>query len=155
METSTSFPLLEHGRVYSLRLSDFTVVPLMAWRTHQAFPWQMLDTCVEDEICTHSCHSHLEARPDGTLVGLDGVEPGPHDLDVRAVVEGLTVHDLRPANHLALARFRKVIGPCYPCRRCEATIGSRHHPQCFAGNLVPLFPIFIFGRDTWQDALTP
>ena len=135
-------PVLQHGRMYALRLEDGTLLPLMAWNETDEPPWQLLEACLGGDLCVHARHGHLLVQPDGSFEVEDGTEPSRHDPDVRAVAAGLTVHDLRPANRLALALFRVVAGRPFPCSRCGAVVGARHHPACHLENLVPLFPMF-------------
>ena len=141
---------LEHGRLYTLRLSDGTLLPLVAWKQTPGMPWQFLDGCPNAEVCPHPRHAHLVERPDGTFEVDCGTVPGPHDPDVRAVAEGLTMRDLRPANRLAIAYFRLVSGPRFPCSRCGALKGGRHHSACHVRNLVPLFPYYL-PAEAWRS----
>jgi hypothetical protein len=105
-----ALPLM-HGRVYALHLEDGTLLPLLDWRETLGMPWQLLDTCPGgDLLCTHGRHPDLIVLPDGRFEVDDGVEASRHDLDVRAMVEGLTVDHLRPANRLAIFQFRAVAG---------------------------------------------
>jgi hypothetical protein len=145
------YPHLEHGRLYTLRLGDGTPLPVIAWRTEPRFPWQFLGTCPEDDRCVHAREPHMLARMDGSFEIDESTESSPYDLDRRAVAEGLTVHDLQPANRMAIALFRAMASSRYPCPRCEAQLGVRHHPSCHAENLVPLFPTF--ARASWLDAI--
>jgi hypothetical protein len=139
---------LMHGRAYTLRLEDGSLLPLMAWRETLGMPWQLLDTCPGGDLCTHGRHAHLIVLSDGRLEVDEGTEPGRHDPDVRVVAEGLTVHHLRPANRLALRLFRTVAGRPFPCTRCGAVVGERHHALCHLDNLVPLFPML--DGDAWR-----
>ena len=141
MIPSIEIPTLQHGRMYALPLGDGTLLPLMAWNETNEPPWQLLEACPGGDLCVHGRHGHLLVQPDGTFEVEGGTEPSRHDPDVRAVAAGLTVRDLRPANRLALALFRVVAGRPFPCSRCGAVVGARHHPACHLENLVPLFPM--------------
>lgn len=149
---TNEYPHLEHGRLYTLRLGDGTLLPLVAWRTEPRFPWQFVGTCAEDDTCTHAREPHLVARRDGTFEVDEGTEPGRFDPDVRAAAEGLAVEHLRPANRMAIALFRATATVRYPCPRCMAHLADGHHPSCHARNLVPLFPTF--DRASWLDAIS-
>ena len=142
---------LEHGRLYTLRLEDGTLLPLIAWRETPGMPWQLLDTCPGGDLCTHGRHPHLIVRSDGRFEVDDGVEASRHDPDIRAVAEGLTVDHLRPANRLAISLFRSVAGRSFPCSRCGAVVGKKHHPLCHVENLVPLFPVY--DGESWRTEL--
>src|SRR5215212_11471304 len=107
-------PALQHGRLYSLRLDDGTVLPLLAWKETPGMPWQLFDPCSGGDLCVHGRHPHVVVRPDGSFEIDEGTEPSRHDLDVRAVAEGLTVHHLRLANRMALALFRAFVGRRFP-----------------------------------------
>jgi hypothetical protein len=139
---------LVHGRLYTLRLDDGLQLALMAWQSELTGEWQLLDACPGTDLCMHARHAHLIVLPNGRLEVDEGTEPSPHDPDVRAVAEGLTVDHLRPANRLAMSLFRVVAGPRYPCSRCGALLGQDHHDKCHARNLVPLFPML--DRDAWR-----
>ena len=139
---------LVHGRLYTLRLEDGLKLPLMAWQSELTGEWQLLDTCPGADLCMHARHAHLIVLPNGRLEVDEGIEPNRHDLDVRAVAEGLTVDHVRPANRLAIALFRAVAGRPFPCSRCGAVIGRTHHPLCHIENLVPLFPMY--DGESWR-----
>jgi hypothetical protein len=132
---------LQHGRLFSLRLRDGAALPLMAWRSATGDVWQLVDGCPGGDLCLHGRHAHMSVMPDGRFEVDEGTEPSPHDLDVRAVAEGLTVDHLQPANRLAIALFRVISGPRFPCSRCVVVLGEQHHPECHLNNLVPLFPM--------------